>query len=145
MTPTYMHRLNAWQITAFPERQKSNKWYKNSLLCFLYICTCKRLVVVKGEAQWACCCTAACVPNLGGRIKASEAKHQWCGFWLHPLQMEGETMRKKDRAPGGGKVGEKGLNKFSLPQTGLLDPTVVLTLIRARPASYIPPAHFQHW
>lgn len=67
MIPTYMHRLNAWQITAFPERQKSNKWYKNSLLCFLYMCTCKLLVVVKGEAQWACCCTAVCVCAKLGR------------------------------------------------------------------------------
>lgn len=51
-------------------------------------------------------------------------------------------MREKDRARGR-EGGRKGLNKFSLPQTGLVDPTNRLTLIRARPASYIPPAHFQ--
>lgn len=43
----------------------------------------------------------------------------------------------------GGKQGEKVLDKFSLPQTGLDDPHCRVTLIRARPASSIPPAHFQ--
>lgn len=62
-----MHRLNAWQIAAFPERQKSNKRYKKSLLCFLYTSTCK----LAGERRhnehavvqlWVCA-------NLGGEIK----------------------------------------------------------------------------
>lgn len=52
MIPTYMHRLKAWHITPFSERQKSNMCYKNS---FLQIFTYELLVVVKGEAQCACC------------------------------------------------------------------------------------------
>lgn len=101
MIPAYMHRLNAWQITAFPERLKSNKWYKNSLLCFLYICTCELVVVVKGEAQWACCCTAAYVPSYGGRIKETEGQTpvMWSLTSSTPDGgKERERLRKIDRA-----------------------------------------------
>lgn len=59
MIPTYMHRLNALQITAFPEREKKtpNK-YRNSLLCSLDMFTCKLPAVERGRTQPARCCTA---------------------------------------------------------------------------------------
>lgn len=80
MIPTYMHRLNASQITAFPEKQKSNKC-KNSLLCSLYMGTCELLVVVKGHAQHEhavvllCVCVCARASQAeGGRIKETEGQ-----------------------------------------------------------------------
>lgn len=141
-----MHRLNAWPIT-FPERQKSNKWYKNSLLCFLYICTCKPLVVVKGEAQWACCCTAVCVCQTwaGGSKRLRPNISDVVSDFIHSRWREKRWGRKTEHR-GEGMWAKKGLNKFSLPQTQRAAwPHHRLTLIRARPASYIPPAHFLHW
>lgn len=76
-----MHRLNASQITAFPEKQKSNKC-KNSLLCSLYMGTCELLVVVKGHAQHEhavvrlCVCVCACAKLRAGGSKRLRAKHQ---------------------------------------------------------------------
>lgn len=40
-----MHRLNAWQITAFPERQESNKWYKKAACFAFFIIVPAKLVV----------------------------------------------------------------------------------------------------
>lgn len=98
MIPAYMHRLNAWQITAFPKRQKSNKWYKNSLLCVF------RFVPASwwwwqwkerynGHAVVQLC---VCQARAGGS-KRLEAKNQWCGLWLHPLQMEGGRKMREGR------------------------------------------------
>lgn len=92
MTPAYMHRLNAWQIAAFPERQKSNKRYKKSLLCFLYTSTCK--LGGKGDTMSTLLYSCECVPIWAVRSKRLESKHQWCGLWLHPLQMEVEGARQ---------------------------------------------------
>lgn len=91
MIPAYTRRLNAWQIKAFPEKQESNKWHQKQPSLFFYLqAGCG---TVKAEAQWACCCTAVCVPSCAGGSKGLEAKHQWCGLWLHLVQMkEGEKV-----------------------------------------------------
>lgn len=68
MIPTYMHRLNALQITAFPEREKKtpNK-YRNSLLCSLYVFTCKLPAVERTHTTstllYSCESVRVCVPS----------------------------------------------------------------------------------
>lgn len=65
-----MRRLNAWQITAFPERQRSNECSKSSpALRSPYLYLQAGGGTVRGEAQWACCCTAVRVPSKAGGSK----------------------------------------------------------------------------
>lgn len=108
-----MHRLNASQITAFPEKQKSNKG-KNSLLCFLYMATCELLVVVKGHAHREhavvrlCACVCVCMPSWG-----REDQRDWgpnisnvVSDFIHSRWRERGGWGRK-AAHGGGKDGRK--------------------------------------
>lgn len=147
-----MHRLNASQITAFPEQQKSNKC-KNSLLCFLYMGTCELLVVVKGTRTHhqhavvrlrACVCVCLCAwQTEGGRIKETEGQTSvtWSLTSSTPDGGSEEDEVGRQRT-GEGRMDER-LEQI-LPPTDRPGCTRHrLRLIRARDASYGPPAHLQ--